>query len=151
MLEDDRVNKTYYTYRNEARLRQAEIDREIALKKLEIEKIKVEQEEKRKNKNRRLKIIVAIILAILVFVLSLSGYLLKDGSLTLTAMMIFPILCILGITSLGNNDKKYFEKLSNLVNSIYHDELELIVMLDDIERNRIQSKKGPQIFNFMMK
>jgi DNA-directed RNA polymerase subunit RPC12/RpoP len=106
MLEDDRVNKTYYTYRNEARLRQAEIDREIALKKLEIEKIKVEQEEKRKNKNRRLKIIVAIILAILVFVLSLSGYLLKDGSLTLTAMMIFPILCILGITSLGNNDKK---------------------------------------------
>lgn len=106
MLEDDRVNKTYYTYRNEARLRQAEIDREIALKKLEIEKIKVEQEEKRKNKNRRLKIIVAIILSILVFVLSLSGYLLKDGSLTLTAMMIFPILCILGITSLGNNDKK---------------------------------------------
>lgn len=106
MLEDDRVNKTYYTYRNEARLRQAEIDREIALKKLEIEKIKVEQEEKRKNKNRRLKIIVAIILAILVFVLGLSGYLLKDGSLTLTAMMIFPILCILGITSLGNNDKK---------------------------------------------
>lgn len=106
MLEDDRVNKTYYTYRNEARLRQAEIDREIALKKLEIEKIKVEQEEKRKNKNRRLKIIVAIILAILVFVLSLSGYLLKDGSLTLTAMMIFPILCILGITTLGNNDKK---------------------------------------------
>ena len=55
MLEDDRVNKTYYTYRNEARLRQAEIDREIALKKLEIEKIKVEQEEKRKNKNRKIK------------------------------------------------------------------------------------------------
>lgn len=106
MLEDDRVNKTYYTYRNEARLRQAEIDREIALKKLEIEKIKVEQEEKRKNKNRRLKIIVAIILAILVFVLSLSGYLLKDGILGLFAIITFWILFLIGITSLDNDNNK---------------------------------------------
>lgn len=106
MLEDDRVNKTYYTYRNEARIRQAEIDREIALKKLEIEKLKVEQEEKRKNKNRKLKIIVAIILAISVFALGLSGYLLEDGFLVLMAMLTFMILFILGIESLGNNDKK---------------------------------------------
>jgi hypothetical protein len=55
------------------------------------------------------------------------------------------------IYRLKNGSEVDFEKLSNLVNSIYHDELELIVMLDDIERNRIQSKKGPQIFNFMMK
>lgn len=106
MLEDDRVNKTYYTYRNEARLRQAEIDREIALKKLEIEKIKVEQEEKRKNKNRRLKIIVAIILAISVFALGLSGYLLEDSFLDVMAMLMFMVLCTLGITSLDNDNNK---------------------------------------------
>lgn len=92
MLEDDRVNKTYYTYRNEARLRQVEIDREIALKKLEIEKIKVEQEEKRKNKNRKLKIVVSITLAIVASVSGLLGYFFKDGILGLFAIMAFWIL-----------------------------------------------------------
>lgn len=106
MLEDDRVNKTYYTYRNEARLRQAEIDREIALKKLEIEKIKVEQEEKRKNKNRRLKIIVAIILAIVAAVSGLLGYFFKDGILGLFAIITFWILFLIGITSLDNDNNK---------------------------------------------
>lgn len=106
MLEDDRVNKTYYTYRNEARLRQAEIDREIALKKLEIEKIKVEQEEKRKNKNRKLKIVVSIILAIVASVSGLLGYFFKDGILGLFAIMAFWILFLIGLISLSNNDKK---------------------------------------------
>lgn len=46
------------------------------------------------------------------------------------------------IYRLKNGSEVDFEKLSNLVNSIYNDE---------IERNRIQSQKGPQIFNFMMK
>lgn len=106
MLEDDRVNKTYYTYRNEARLRQAEIDREIALKKLEIEKIKVEQEEKRKNKNRKLKIVVSITLAIVSSVSGLLGYFFKDGILGLFAIMAFWILFLIGLISLSNNDKK---------------------------------------------
>lgn len=106
MLEDDRVNKTYYTYRNEARLRQAEIDREIALKKLEIEKIKVEQEEKRKNKNRKLKIVVSITLAIVASVSGLLGYFFKDGILGLFAIMAFWILFLIGLISLSNNDKK---------------------------------------------
>lgn len=106
MLEDDRVNKTYYTYRNEARLRQVEIDREIALKKLEIEKIKVEQEEKRKNKNRKLKIVVSITLAIVASVSGLLGYFFKDGILGLFAIMAFWILFLIGLISLSNNDKK---------------------------------------------
>ena len=106
MLEDDRVNKTYYTYRNEARLRQAEIDREIALKKLEIEKIKVEQEETRKNKNRKLKIVVSITLAIVSSVSGLLGYFFKDGILGLFAIMAFWILFLIGLISLSNNDKK---------------------------------------------
>ena len=106
MLEDDRVNKTYYTYRNEARLRQAEIDREIALKKLEIEKIKVEQEEKRKNKNRKLKIVVSITLAIVSSVSGLLGYFFKDGILGSFAIMAFWILFLIGLISLSNNDKK---------------------------------------------
>lgn len=55
------------------------------------------------------------------------------------------------IYRLKNGSEIDFEKLSNLVNSIYNDELELIVMLDEIERNRIQSQKGPQIFNFRIK
>lgn len=46
------------------------------------------------------------------------------------------------IYRLKNGSEVDFEKLSNLVNSIYNDELELIVMLDEIERNRIQSQKG---------
>lgn len=106
MLEDDRVNETHYTYRNEARIRQAEIDREIALKKLEIEKIKVEQEEKRKNKNRKLKIVVSIILAIVASVSGLLGYFSKDGILGLFAIMAFWILFLIGLMSLSNNDKK---------------------------------------------
>lgn len=53
------------------------------------------------------------------------------------------------IYRLKNGSEVNFEKLSNLVNSIYNDELELIVMLDEIKR--MQSQKGPQIFNFMMK
>lgn len=46
------------------------------------------------------------------------------------------------IYRLKNGSEVDFEKLSNLVNSIYNDELELIVMLDEIERNRIQSQKS---------
>ena len=62
--------------------------------------------EKRKNKNRRLKIIVAIILAISVFALGLSGYLLEDSFLVVMAMLMFMVLCTLGITSLDNDNNK---------------------------------------------
>lgn len=55
------------------------------------------------------------------------------------------------IYRLKNGSEVDFEKLSNLVNSIYNDELELIVTLDEITKERMQFQKGPQIFNFMMK
>lgn len=104
MLEDDRVNKTYYTYRNEARLRQVEIDREIALKKLEIEKIKVEQEEKRKNKNRKIKIIVSIILAIIGSLSLLTAW--ASGSETPGLFGAFCLMIIIYIAMFSSIDDK---------------------------------------------
>ena len=104
MLEDDRVNKTHYTYRNEARIRQAEIDREIALKKLEIEKIKVEQEEKRKNKNRKIKIIVSIILAIIGSLSLLTAW--ASGSETPGLFGAFCLMIIIYIAMFSSIDDK---------------------------------------------
>lgn len=95
IIDNEEQVQTFKTV-DEARIREAELDNEIRLRQLEIEKMKLEQEQKKQMLNRSLKIKIAIILGVIGMVGILIGYFSKsEGPIGFGAM------CLLAVAYLG--------------------------------------------------
>lgn len=92
---------------DEARIREAELDNEIRLRQLEIEKMKLEQEQKKQMLNRLLKIKVSIILGVIGMISILVGYFSKSENPSIFAMCCFVAIIVMWFYSaILDNDKK---------------------------------------------
>lgn len=95
IIDNEEQVQTFKTV-DEARIREAELDNEIRLRQLEIEKMKLEQEQKKQMLNRSLKIKIAIILGIIGMVAILIGYFSKsEGPIS------FGVMCLCAVAYLG--------------------------------------------------
>lgn len=91
IIDNEEQIQTFKTV-DEARIREAELQNELRLKQLEIEKMKLEQEQKKQMLNRSLKIKFTIVLGIIGMIGILIGYFSKSEG-----PVIFGGFCFLGI------------------------------------------------------
>lgn len=93
ILIDDNSSTNTYRKVDEARIKEAEVDKAIRLKELEIEQMKLQNEEKAKHRSKKFMMVIGITTLILsAFCLFLS-YVTKEGLFFLAAM----ICLLLGI------------------------------------------------------
>lgn len=106
MIDNEEQVQTYKTI-DEARIREAELQSELRLKQLEIEKMKLEQEQKKQMLNRSLKIKVSIILGAIGMISVLVGYFSKSEGPEVFAMCCFVAIIFMWFYSaILSNDKK---------------------------------------------
>lgn len=91
IIDNEEQVQTFKTV-DEARIREAELQNELRLKQLEIEKMKFEQEQKKQLMNRSIKIKFTIVLGIIGMIGILMGYFSKSEGPTT-----FSVFCFLGI------------------------------------------------------
>lgn len=113
IIDNEEQVQTFKTV-DEARIREAELDNEIRLRQLEIEKMKLEQEQKKQMLNRSLKIKVSIILGVIGMISVLVGYFSKSEDPAIFAMCCFvAIMAMWFYSTILDNDKRDSKDQSN--------------------------------------
>ena len=101
ILLDDGSVETTYTYRkvDEARIKEAEVDKLIRLKELEIKQKELDRKAERMKQNKAVALRAGVIIGVFGFFLTLIGLLIRNENITLMGVVFLAVVLWLGAMS----------------------------------------------------